>query len=119
MKRIINDIYTIFYKLFKLSFFSIILTTAVVSMLNYFIAYGLVLIFEGLVPMLKSLEILFKSKIQIVTFLAIFFSVGYFSLKASKSNTATRKIDLMLILFYILISVVLIFYIKFIKLLNT
>ena len=68
---------------------------------------------------LKALQILFKGKVQYATFTAVAVAITFMTMKLTKNTSRlNKKPDYLLIVFFILIAVLLILYIRYADLLN-
>ena len=115
MKKIVYDIYDIFLGLLKIPIAAYLLTVSIVSVLEFFILNGLIHLFEDLLP-IKPLEILFANKMQYITTAALLVLNFIINLSCISSNPKRMgRRDYVQLVIFILISILLYSYMKFIS----
>lgn len=114
MKKIISDLYLILFRLLKVRPIALVLAIAIVSVLNFYILYGFVMLCDGMLPV-KQIIPYFKNSTRFMILGAVALATILVSLGMQTANMKpTKRPNYVLQVFFFLIATVLILYINFV-----
>lgn len=119
MKKTTLDIYIILFNITKSSRLSYIISLFIVSILDFFILNGLIILFKDMFSFLKSLDILFTAKNAYITYSIVLLIIFLLNPNISALNSrVTKKPNYAKIVLYVLLTILLLAYGKFIKIMD-